>query len=292
LAGSRPIWATGRHSDDQPKRESIARFQIKTWKQTGIGIVNFDASSGEVDRYDIVITPDFTVAGKHVLITGGTGGIGGAFARAFLSHRAHVIVADLAAPKDLTDPRIRYEQLDVRDDAAVEGLARRVEKLDVVIHCAGRLARWEEYNPEVFKDILDIHLVGDLRLANAFRPHLKESKGCIINIGSMYSYFGAPHAPAYSAAKSAVVSLTRSLAISFAEDGIRVNAIAPGWIKTELSRPGRENPDFNAKVIARIPGGEWAEVEDLAGTAIFLASPASKLINGVTIPVDGGYSAS
>jgi NAD(P)-dependent dehydrogenase (short-subunit alcohol dehydrogenase family) len=114
-------------------------------------------------------TPDFSVAGKHVLITGGTGGIGGAFAKAFLDHGAHVIVADLAAPKDGTDPRIRYEQLDVRDDAAVEALAARVEKLDVVIHCAGRIARWEEYKPEVFKDILDIHLVGNLRLANAFR---------------------------------------------------------------------------------------------------------------------------
>ena len=108
----------------------------------------------------------------------------------------------------------------------------------------------------------------------------------------MYSYFGAPQSPGYSAAKSAVVSLTRSLAISFAEDGIRVNAIAPGWIKTEFSRAGRENPEFNRKVVARIPGGEWAEAEDLAGAAIFLASSASKLINGVTIPVDGGYSAS
>jgi|HubBroStandDraft_6_1064221.scaffolds.fasta_scaffold248356_2 NAD(P)-dependent dehydrogenase (short-subunit alcohol dehydrogenase family) len=240
----------------------------------------------------MAITPDFSVVGKHVLISGGTGAIGSAFARAFLDHGAHVIVADLAAPKDGTDPRIRYEQLDVRDDAAVEALARRIEKLDVMIHCAGRLARWEEYKPEVFKEILDIHLVGNLRLANAFRLHLKESKGCLINIGSMYSYFGAPQAPGYSAAKSAVVSLTRSLAISFAEDGIRVNAIAPGWIKTEFSRAGRENPEFNRKVVARIPGGEWAEAEDLAGTAIFLASPAAKLINGATIPVDGGYIAS
>jgi NAD(P)-dependent dehydrogenase (short-subunit alcohol dehydrogenase family) len=89
-----------------------------------------------------------------------------------------------------------------------------------------------------------------------------------------------------------VVSLTRSLAISFAADGIRVNAIAPGWIKTEFSRQGRDNPDFNQKVVARIPGGEWAEAADLAGTAIFLASPAAKLINGATIPVDGGYTAS
>jgi NAD(P)-dependent dehydrogenase (short-subunit alcohol dehydrogenase family) len=240
----------------------------------------------------MAITPDFSVDGRRVLISGGTGAIGSAFAKAFLDHGAHVIVADLIAAKDVTDPRMRYEALDARDDASVEALARRVETLDVLIHCAGRLARWEEYRPEVFKDILDVHLVGNLRLANAFRPHLKQSKGCLINIGSMYSYFGAPHAPAYSAAKSAVVSLTKSLAIAFAADGIRVNAIAPGWIKTELSRLGRENPEFNAKVVARIPGGEWAEAEDLAGTAIFLASPASKLINGVTVPVDGGYTAS
>jgi NAD(P)-dependent dehydrogenase (short-subunit alcohol dehydrogenase family) len=141
-------------------------------------------------------------------------------------------------------------------------------------------------------DIIDIHLVGNLRLANAFREHLKATQGCLINIASMYSYFGAPHVPAYSAAKTAIVSLTKSLAIAWAADGIRVNAIAPGWIKTEISRAGRENPDFNAKVVARLPGGEWAEPEDLAGTAVFLASPAAKLITGVTIPVDGGYVAS
>jgi len=237
--------------------------------------------------------PDFSVRGKHVLITGGTGGIGGALAKAFLDHGAHVTVADIAATKDGTDPNIRYEQLDVRDDAAVEALAARVPKLDVLVHCAGRIAcAYEEYKTEVFKDILDIHLVGNLRFANAFRPHLKASKGCLINIASMYSYFGSPYAPAYGAAKTAVVSLTKSLAIAFAEDGIRVNAVAPGWIKTELSRPGRENPEFNSKVIARIPDGKWSEPEELAGAAIFLASSASKLINGVTIPVDGGYSAS
>jgi NAD(P)-dependent dehydrogenase (short-subunit alcohol dehydrogenase family) len=240
----------------------------------------------------MAITPDFSVAGKIVLITGGTGGIGNAFAKAFLNHAASVVVADIAPPKGDHDPKIRYEPLDVRDDVAVSELASRIDKLDVLIHCAGRLARWEEYKPEVFKEILDIHLVGNLRLANTFRPHLKASKGCLINIASMYSYFGAPHIPAYSAAKTGVVSLTRSLAIAFAEDGIRVNAIAPGWIKTEISRAGRENPEFNNKVVARLPGGEWAEPEELAGTAIFLASRASQLINGVTIPVDGGYTAS
>jgi NAD(P)-dependent dehydrogenase (short-subunit alcohol dehydrogenase family) len=237
-------------------------------------------------------TPDFSVADKHVLITGGAGAIGSAFVLAFLHGGARVIAVDLATPKDGIDPRIQFEQLDVRDDTAVEALAARVVRLDVLIHCAGRIARSEEYKPEVCKDILDIHLVANLRLATAFRPQLKASNGCLINIGSMYSYFGAPHSPAYGAAKAAVVSLTKSLAISFAADGIRVNAIAPGWIRTELSRATRENPEFNNKIIARIPGGKWAEAEDLAGTAIFLASPASRLITGVTIPVDGGYTAS
>jgi len=236
--------------------------------------------------------PSFSVAGKTVLITGGSGGIGGAFARAFLAHGADVVAADLVPPQGEIDPRIRHELLDVRSDDGIEALARRIDRLDVVIHCAGRLVRWEEYKPEVFKEIIDIHLVGNLRLANAFRPHLKATRGCLINIGSMYSYFGAPQVPAYAAAKTAVVSLTKSLAIAFAADGVRVNAIAPGWIKTEISRGGRENPEFNAKVVARIPGGEWAEPDELAGTAIFLASPASALINGVTIPVDGGYVAS
>jgi NAD(P)-dependent dehydrogenase (short-subunit alcohol dehydrogenase family) len=237
------------------------------------------------------ITPSFSVAGKTVLISGGTGGIGQAFAQAFIAHGAEVIVADLKPPA-AAHPSIRYEQLDVRDTAAVDALAAAIPRLDTLIHCAGRLIRWEEYKPEVFADILDIHLVGNLRLANAFRPHLRESKGCIINIASMYSYFGAAHIPAYSAAKTAIISLTKSLALGFAADGIRVNAIAPGWIKTDITRPGREDPVFNAKVIARLPGGEWAEPEQLAGTAVFLASPAATLINGVTIPVDGGYTAS
>lgn len=237
--------------------------------------------------------PDFSVSGKHVLITGGAGGIGRAFALGFHAHGARVIIADLQPPPAGALPDdIAFETLDVCSDAAVAALAARTATLDVLIHCAGRLARWEEYKPEVFSAILDVHLVGSLRLANAFRPHLKARRGCLINIASMYSYFGAPQVPAYAAAKTAVVSLTRSLAIGFAADGIRVNAIAPGWIKTEISRGGRENPEFNAKVLARLPAGAWAEPENLAGTAVFLASPAAQLINGVTIPVDGGYTAS
>jgi NAD(P)-dependent dehydrogenase (short-subunit alcohol dehydrogenase family) len=234
--------------------------------------------------------PDFSVAGKTVLISGGTGGIGMAFAKAFAGAGATPILADLKPPATATPHR--YEPLDVRDDAAVRALAGRIETLDVLIHCAGRLIRHEEHQPEVFADIVDIHLVGNMRLATAFRAHLARTRGCLINIGSMYSYFGAPMIPAYAAAKTAIVGLTRSLALAYAEDGIRVNAIAPGWIATEISRRGREEPAFNEKVMARLPTKRWSAPEELAGTAVFLASPAAQLINGVTIPVDGGYVAS
>ena len=122
-------------------------------------------------------SPDFSVAGKTVLITGGSGGIGSAFTRAFLAHGANVIAADVTAASNSNDDRVRRVALDVRSDTDVDALAASTSQLHAVIHCAGRLARWEEYKPEVFMDILDIHLVGALRLANAFRPHLKSSKG-------------------------------------------------------------------------------------------------------------------
>ena len=236
--------------------------------------------------------PSFDVRGKRVLISGGCGGIGAAFARAFYAAGATPILADIQSPPDdLAAKGFAFHFLDVRDDVAVGALAGSIGSLDVLIHCAGKLARWKEYDIETFQEVVDIHLVGAMRLATAFKPRLAASKGCIINIGSMYSFFGSPHIPAYGAAKTALASLTKSLAIAWANDHIRVNAIAPGWIKTEITRPGRENPDFNRKVLERLPIGRWAEPEELAGAAIFLASPAAGLVTGVMLPVDGGYSA-
>lgn len=234
---------------------------------------------------------DFSVQGLEVLISGGCGGIGGAMAEAFLTHGAQVTVTDLQPPPpSLSDAGARYVPLDVTSDVQVNALAEKTNRLDVLIHCAGKLIRWEEHNPEVFRNIVDVHLFGNIRLATAFRPHLRQKPGCIINIASMYSYFGAPQIPAYAAAKTGVMGLTRSLALAYAEDGIRVNAIAPGWIETSISRGGREDPVFNEKLMLRLPNKRWAKPAELAGTALFLASPASALITGVTIPVDGGYT--
>ena len=182
--------------------------------------------------------PDFNVSGKHVLITGGRGGIGKAMGIAFRDAGAHVTLADLGdAP--LEQDGMRNVTLDVRNDAACAALANNLGKLDVLIQCAGKLARIKEYEIDVFEDVVGTHLFGSFRLAVALRPLLAASKGCVINIGSMYSYFGSPHAPAYGAAKAALVQLTKSLAIAWAKDGIRVNCIAPGWVVTELTREPR-----------------------------------------------------
>lgn len=235
-------------------------------------------------------TPSFDVSGRQVLVTGGRGGIGRAIGEAFRNHGARVILADVSAVPAGEDG-FEHKLLDVCDGEAIARLAADVPKLDVLVQCAGKINRGREYEFEAFRDTVDTHLFGSFRLANAFKPQLAAAKGCIVNIGSMYSYFGSPHAPAYGAAKAALVQLTKSLALAWAKDGIRVNAIAPGWIKTELTRPGRENPEFFRKVTERLPDGQWGEPEDMGGVVVFLASPAARLITGATIPVDGGYSA-
>lgn len=241
----------------------------------------------------VPVSPSFSVAGHNVLITGGSGGIGAAMARGFAAHGASVTVADLKpAPADLAAAGIAYAPLDVRDESAIAALAARTARLDVLIHCAGFLVPdGGEFRTDIFRAVVDIHLLANLALANAFKPLLAARKGSLINIASMYSYFGSPRIPAYGAAKAAVIQLTKTLAIAWAPDGVRVNAIAPGWVRTELSRGAMEDEAFNRKVVERIPVGRWAEPEEIAGAAIFLASPAAAMVTGITLPVDGGYTA-
>jgi NAD(P)-dependent dehydrogenase (short-subunit alcohol dehydrogenase family) len=237
------------------------------------------------------MTPSFDISGKQVLVTGGRGGIGRAIGEGFRNHGARVILADVSAAPAQEDG-FAHRVLDVCDGEAIARLVNDTSKLDVLVQCAGKINRGREYEIDAFRDTIETHLFGSFRLANAFKPQLAAARGCIVNVGSMYSYFGSPHAPAYGAAKAALVQLTKSLALAWAKDGIRVNAIAPGWIKTELTRGARENPEFYRKVTDRLPDGQFAEADDVAGAAVFLATPAARLITGVTIPVDGGYSAS
>jgi NAD(P)-dependent dehydrogenase (short-subunit alcohol dehydrogenase family) len=173
----------------------------------------------------------------------------------------------------------------------VNAFATKLDTLSVLINAAGVLRRPDEYDIEVFTNVVDINLTGAMRLATACKPALAEAGGSIINIASIYAFFGAAHAPAYAASKGAIVQLTRSLAVAWAKDNIRVNAIAPGWIMTALSANARTDPARSTAIMSRSPMARWGEPEELVGPALFLAGDAARFVTGVVLPVDGGYSA-
>ncbi len=239
--------------------------------------------------------PTLDFSGRTVVVTGGTGGIGLGLARAFAACRATVYAtgasdAEVAAAK-ADAPSIQFSVLDVRSDAAVDAFAAGVDgPVFALVNCAGVNLRAAEFTPEGFATVLDINLAGTMRACTAFRPKL--GGGSVLNIASVYAFFGAPHAPAYSASKGAVAQLTKSLAIAYAPDSIRVNALAPGWIETPMTAVPRANPTRNAELMARTPMGRWGTPDDLAGPALFLCSTLAAFVTGAILPVDGGYGVS
>lgn len=234
----------------------------------------------------------FDFSSQHVLVIGASrAGIGAAIARAFKSAGAEVAITgveDAPAPED--QGKFAYHKMDVTDLAAVRGLAGATARLDILINCAAITARGEEMEPSFFEKVVNVNLHGTFRTAEAFHALLAVQGGSLINIASMYAQFGSPKNPAYGASKAAVVQLTKSLAVAWAENGIRVNAIAPGFIETEQSARSRTDATHVANVNARTPLSRWGQPDDITGTALFLASPAAGFITGACIPVDGGYS--
>ncbi len=233
-------------------------------------------------------------AGKTALVSGGTSGIGAAIAGALSNLGADVIVSGAtAAEADEARQRADFSgtaiALDVRDGDGIAACLRGFGKLDMLINCAGVIRRGDEHDPEVFAEVVNVNLTGTMRLCAASRPLLAQSHGCIVNTASMYSFFGGGHAPGYTASKGGVAQLTKALAVAYAVDGIRVNALAPGWIATPLTRSVRDDPKKSAAILARTPIGRWGEPDDVAAAAVFLCSPAAAFVTGVILPVDGGY---
>ena len=230
----------------------------------------------------------FSVAGARALISGGASGIGAAVAQALTEAGCHVIAADLPGAPLPTDRRIETAEVDVTDKASVRALAAGLDRLDILVNAAGTIRRGTEYEPDVFARVLDVNLVGVMRLCTACRPLLARQGGSIVNIASMLSFFGGGLVPGYSASKG-VAQLTKSLAIGWAGEDIRVNAVAPGWIATPLTQALQDDPDRSATILARTPLGRWGRPEDVTGAVIFLCSPAAAFITGAILPVDGGY---
>ncbi|MGV3651076.1 MAG: SDR family NAD(P)-dependent oxidoreductase [Devosia sp.] len=230
--------------------------------------------------------------GRSVLVVGGSSGIGLGLAQAFAAAGADVTATggtqgecESAAS---ACPGIAFHPLDVRDGEATKAFGARFETLGVLVNCAGINRRLAEFDPETFAAVIDINLEGTMRMATALRPALRDG-GAILNIASMFSFFGAAHAPAYAASKGGVMQLTKSLAAAFAPEGIRVNALAPGWIETPMTLAPRSDPARNPAILARTPLGRWGRPDDLAGAALFLCSPLAGFITGAILPVDGGY---
>jgi NAD(P)-dependent dehydrogenase (short-subunit alcohol dehydrogenase family) len=235
---------------------------------------------------------NFDFSDAHVLVVGASrAGIGASIARAFQAAGATVTITGAEpepAPEDRT--RFAYTQLDVTDIDAVHAMSSRTPRLDILVNCAAITSRGEEMAPAFFEHVVNINLHGTFRTAQAFYPQLKAQRGVLINIASMYATFGSPKNPAYGASKAAVVQLTKSLAIAWAADGIRVNAVAPGFIVTQQSAKSRTDPAHIAAVNLRTPMGRWGQPEDIAGPVLFLASPAAAFMTGTCLPIDGGYS--
>ena len=247
----------------------------------------------------------FDLTGSVAVVTGGNGGIGRSIALGLAEAGAAVAVFGRSEEKNqrvlgelnaIGVPSLAL-QVDVTNRAGLEPALETVESrlggVGILVNNAGNVSLSGgvlQETPEDWDSVIETQLNAVFLLSKlAARSMLSQNGGKIINIGSMYSYFGSGLIPSYSAAKGAIVQLTKSMAIELAPHNVQVNAIAPGWIETDMTAPVRTMP-LNDEILARTPAGRWGQPEEIAGTAVYLASRASGFVTGTTIRVDGGYA--
>jgi NAD(P)-dependent dehydrogenase (short-subunit alcohol dehydrogenase family) len=233
--------------------------------------------------------------GKSALVIGGTGGIGSAISETLSAAGASVIATAFDAAEQAEAiarmAGIDVRELDVGGDGDVQRLATEIGAVDILVNCAGITSRGDaSFGEEEFLRVIDINLHGTMRACRAFKPALAQRHGCVVNIASVMSFHGSGTAPGYSASKGAIMQLTKSLAIAWAGDGIRVNAVAPGFIVTPMT-DAQIDPAYRARVNERTPMGRWGQPQNVADAVLFLCSARASFITGVILPVDGGYLA-
>ena len=230
---------------------------------------------------------------KQALVTGGARGIGYGVAEALLADGYAVTVSGLSEAEAAAVPKREHLDaivLDVTDQASVDAAIARFDRLDALVNCAGVLFRGQEYDMAVFQKVIDVNLTGTMRMCVGARPLLAKQGGAIVNTASMLAIFGGPLVPAYTASKGGVAQLTKALGVAWAEEGIRVNAVAPGWVATEVTRGIVEDPVRSAGILGRTPMKRWGEPRDIGDVVAFLCSDAARFMTGTVVPVDGGYA--
>ncbi len=240
-------------------------------------------------RHDRKVAPTtadgaLKLAGSVAVVTGGASGIGDACRRLLEASGAAVHVVD----RDAVSP------VDVTDRAALDRLAASLERLDVLVNAAGVLTEnrpVDELTADDFRRNFEVNVLGTLNACQAFAGLLRSSRGAVVNVASQAALVSLPQQAAYTASKGAVAALTRSLAIDWAEHGVRVNAVAPGFTVTPMTEAFFENETFTRAATGRIPLGRLLQADEIAAAIVFLASPLASAITGVVLPVDGGWTA-